>query len=225
DGLADRDQHQDRGVEQQVLDALLGQESAVVQLGGHDHQHQHDQDGQLAHLQDPVEQTRRGFRRDVHGLVEGGRHAWLLLVVPVAAASNDCSLASLRGISALIRPSCMTSTRSAMPRISGRSDEIIRTATPSAANCESSRCTSALVPTSMPRVGSSTISTLGLVASHLARTTFCWLPPDKVPTRSDSRAYFTWSLAAQSTARSRSARRLTNPAFVDAFRSASPMLR
>jgi ribonuclease Z len=33
--------------------------------------------------------------------------------------------------------------------------------------------TSALAPTSMPRVGSSRISTLGSAASHFARTTFC----------------------------------------------------
>ena len=31
----------------------------------------------------------------------------------------------------------------------------------------------------MPRVGSSTISTFGPSASHLASTTFCWLPPLK----------------------------------------------
>ena len=36
----------------------------------------------------------------------------------------------------------------------------------------------------MPRVGSSTISTRGSVASHLASTTFCWLPPDRVDTGS-----------------------------------------
>ena len=29
----------------------------------------------------------------------------------------------------------------------------------------------------MPRVGSSRMITPGLVSSHLARTTFCWLPP------------------------------------------------
>jgi hypothetical protein len=34
-----------------------------------------------------------------------------------------------------------------------------------------------LAPTSTPRVGSSTISTLGRVASHFAMTTRCWLPP------------------------------------------------
>ena len=34
----------------------------------------------------------------------------------------------------------------------------------------------------MPRVGSSRISSFGLVASHLASTTFCWLPPLRLTT-------------------------------------------
>ena len=34
----------------------------------------------------------------------------------------------------------------------------------------------------MPRVGSSKIMTCGCIDSHLASTTFCWLPPDSVPT-------------------------------------------
>ena len=38
-------------------------------------------------------------------------------------------------------------------------------------------------PTSMPRVGSSTISSAGLRASHFASTTFCWLPPGERPDR------------------------------------------
>ncbi|MNY46558.1 hypothetical protein D3C86_1817470 [compost metagenome] len=43
-------------------------------------------------------------------------------------------------------------------------------------------CTAALEPMSMPLVGSSRMITFGLVASHLAMTTFCWLPPESVPT-------------------------------------------
>ena len=38
-----------------------------------------------------------------------------------------------------------------------------------------------LLPTSMPRVGSSRMITRGLIDSHLASTTFCWLPPDSTP--------------------------------------------
>ena len=40
------------------------------------------------------------------------------------------------------------------------------------------RNTSALAPTSMPRLGSSISSTFGSVISALPITTFCWLPPD-----------------------------------------------
>ena len=42
--------------------------------------------------------------------------------------------------------------------------------------------TAALEPMSMPLVGSSRMMTRGSVASHLPITTFCWLPPDSVPT-------------------------------------------
>ena len=54
-----------------------------------------------------------------------------------------------------------------MPSTSGSSLEIISTASPRPASSHISRCTSALVPTSMPRVGSSRISSFGSVASHL----------------------------------------------------------
>ena len=63
----------------------------------------------------------------------------------------------------------MTSTRSAMPSTSGSSLEIISTATPRPASSLSSRWTSALVPTSMPRVGSSTISSLRLGGEPLGQ--------------------------------------------------------
>ena len=90
--------------------------------------------------------------------------------------------------SATSRPSRMTRIRSATRSTSGSSEEIIRIATPSAASSSSSRCTSAFVPTSIPRVGSSTISSDGLRASHLARTTFCWLPPESELTGFESAA-------------------------------------
>ena len=64
----------------------------------------------------------------------------------------------------------------------------------------------------MPRVGSSTISTAGLRPSHLASTTFCWLPPDSMATGSVSRPYLIFSRAAQSAAIARSAEALISPA-------------
>ena len=52
------------------------------------------------------------------------------------------------------------------------------TARPWAASSAMNSCTAALEPMSMPLVGSSRMMTRGLVASHLAMTTFCWLPPE-----------------------------------------------
>ena len=49
-----------------------------------------------------------------------------------------------------IRPSCMTMTRSARPMISGSSEEISITATPSSASSPMKSCTAAFEPTSMP---------------------------------------------------------------------------
>ena len=51
---------------------------------------------------------------------------------------------------------------------------------PCVARCETMRWISALAPTSMPRVGWSRISTRGAGISHLASSTFCWLPPESV---------------------------------------------
>ena len=79
----------------------------------------------------------------------------------VAAYMTLSGVASARSRSAVMRPSRTTSTRSAMPSTSGSSEEIIRIARPCPASSESRRCTSALVPTSMPRVGSSMISSVG----------------------------------------------------------------
>ncbi len=44
------------------------------------------------------------------------------------------------------------------------------------------RCTNSIEPTSSPRVGWLAMSTLCSRPSSLARITFCWLPPDSVPT-------------------------------------------
>ena len=75
-------------------------------------------------------------------------------------------------------PRRITTTRSLIASTSCRSDEIIRIATPWPARRSISRCMSALAPTSTPCVGSSRISTRGLVSSQRASATFCWLPPD-----------------------------------------------
>ena len=56
------------------------------------------------------------------------------------------------------------------------------TESPSATSSAMKPCTAAFEPMSIPLVGSSRMITLGAVASHLAMTIFCWLPPDSVPT-------------------------------------------
>ena len=67
-----------------------------------------------------------------------------------------------------------------MPTSSGSSDEMRMIAMPCRASSAIIACTSDLLSTSMPCVGSSRIRTRGMVASHLDRTTFCWLPPERV---------------------------------------------
>src|SRR4051794_34112162 len=99
-----------------------------------------------------------------------------------ASAMTFSWVASARLKVPLTWPSCMTMTRSDMPRTSGSSEEIMTIAMPLAARSETSRCTSAFAPTSMPRVGSSRISTLGLVIRQRAIRAFCWLPPERLPT-------------------------------------------
>ena len=57
----------------------------------------------------------------------------------------------------------------------------------------------------MPRVGSSKITTFGAIDSHFASTTFCWLPPDRVPTSVSMEAVRMSSAALRSVALRRSA--------------------
>ena len=112
-------------------------------------------------------------------------------VIMASAASDDAGGGGAderSGVEALavegrrtMRPSRMTTTRSDMPRISGSSDETMMTPALRGELAMKS-CTAALEPMSMPLVGSSRMMTLGLVASHLAITTFCWLPPESWPT-------------------------------------------
>ncbi len=56
----------------------------------------------------------------------------------------------------------------------------------------------------MPRVGSSRMRTFGRAASQRARTTFCWLPPDSLPTSWSSEGVRTRSRSTYSPAMRRS---------------------
>lgn len=56
-----------------------------------------------------------------------------------------------------------------------------RIASPCAHSASTRSMMSNFAATSMPRVGSSRISSFGSVASQRASSTFCWLPPDSSP--------------------------------------------
>ncbi|MCY1246025.1 hypothetical protein D9M72_592220 [compost metagenome] len=78
----------------------------------------------------------------------------------------------------MMEPSLRTRTRSLTASNSGYSEEMTMTALPALANSRIMSKISLLVPMSTPAVGSSRIRMSGSVPSHLAMTTFCWLPPE-----------------------------------------------
>ena len=104
-----------------------------------------------------------------------------------------------------MRPSWSTRMRSDIARTSGRSLEMRMIPSPEAASSEMIRCTSTLAPMSMPRVGSSRMRTVGFDASHLASTTFCWLPPERAATIWSTPVIFTLNCSVYSSATARSA--------------------
>ena len=135
-------------------------------------------------------------------------------VTPVAARPMSYWLAFSRSNSATISPCRITMIRSQAPISSGMSEEISRIARPCSANSETMRCTSALAWMSMPWVGSSRMSSRGLVASHLASTTFCWLPPDRVPIGWSKRANLSFIRSSDVDTRASSSLRRTMPSLV-----------
>src|ERR1035437_9456806 len=209
-GLADAKQGDQRGATQQLLNAGYLGEGVVIQCReSEDHDDRHS-DAELSGSHQRLQPAHRAIRPCRVG---GGdqAHAPTAGDCPVAARMTESSSACARVNSAVMRPSRSTSTRSAMPRTSGSSEEIISTARPWVTNPSRIRCTSALVPTSMPRVGSSMISSDGLRASHLPRTTFCWFPPDSVETVLAIRENFSCTRPAHVVASSRSLERRIRP--------------
>src|SRR5581483_7789912 len=224
--LAEREQRENRGVEQDELD-VDGADEPGLDAGRHgDEDRQDDDDAGFPDLEDALGDPSRAAHslRDLLRLAGDDRlHRALASSWPVAAAMIFSSDASDWASSATRRPSRITRIRSLMCSTSGSSDEIIKIATPSRASSVSSRCTSALVAMSMPRVGSSTISTEGLRPSHLPSTTFCWLPPERLATGSVSLPYLRRSLAAQSDAYARSAAERMMPPWRSRASEASAM--
>ena len=76
----------------------------------------------------------------------------------------------------------MMYTRSHIPIISGRSLEIIKMPPFFATNSSIRLWISSFAPTSTPTVGSSKIKNSDSVTIALPITTFCWLPPERLPT-------------------------------------------
>ena len=86
----------------------------------------------------------------------------------------------------------------------------------------SSRCRSALAPTSTPCVGSSSRNTDGFWDSHLPNRIFCWLPPLKMLSGSlTAVAGLTESRSNHSLVRFVSLRRRRRRPFQNGFRSGS----
>src|SRR6218665_352989 len=139
-----------------------------------------------------------------------------------AAYSTFSSEASSIENSSTMRPWRETRIRSESLSTSGRYEEITTTAIPASASSSMVRCSSAMAPTSTPRVGSSKMMSLGRWTSERAITTFCWLPPDSSITRAELSMARTFSLAVHSLASSSISERLTN---LWAFRSAPSRFR
>src|SRR6266511_3343359 len=227
--LAEREQREDRGVLEDEVD-LGPREVAGLDTRRHDDEdRERGDDAERAEAEDEVDEPARaraaGGRQLARDRVDRGRHAALSASWPVAAATIFSSVASACASSATRRPSRMTMIRSATRSTSGSSDEIISTATPWPASSSSSRCTSAFVPMSMPRVGSSTIRSDGFRPSHFASTTFCWLPPDSDMTVFERLPYLSCSRSAQSRANLRSLALRMKPRRRRRLSDASAMLR
>ena len=161
------------------------------------------------HRQDEQEQPRRPAATDSsrrYRATTSCGHPASDATCPSASSRIASWVASARSSVPATVPPCITAIRSLMPRISGSSDEIIRIAMPRAASSPISRWISALAPTSTPCVGSSRISTAGSVASQRASATFCWLPPERLPTGSSIDARLDRRAAGRSRRRPRRSR-------------------
>ena len=101
----------------------------------------------------------------------------LAMICMTVASRRSSSLAQLGDLAAVAQHDERWLSRSTSS--SSAEMNTHRHARPSARSA-TSRWISALAPTSMPRVGSSRISSRGSVISQRASSTFCWLPPREV---------------------------------------------
>src|SRR5262249_5001771 len=177
--LADRDDGDDGDAGGDAVEGPRGVVAVDQRAEDQDGDDDQQQQAELAHLLGPDMALQPPHAATPPGA--GRAKGW-----PIAAAITVCSSASARSSTAIWRPSRMISTRSLIASTSGSSEEIMMMPMPSAASSPIMAWTSALAPTSMPRVGSSRISTDGWVFSHLPIITFCWLPPESLATGSST---------------------------------------
>ncbi len=86
------------------------------------------------------------------------------------------------GTMPMIRPRYMTAIRSPRASTSSSSEETSSTPAPRSRSSMIRRWTYSIEPTSSPRVGCEATSWVTPWESSRATTTFCWFPPDNVPT-------------------------------------------
>ena len=82
----------------------------------------------------------------------------------------------------MIRPRYITAIRSARPITSSSSLETTMTAVPMSRSLITRLWMNSIDPTSTPRVGCAAMKSFSGRDSSRATITFCWLPPDRVPT-------------------------------------------
>src|SRR5579863_742639 len=164
EGHSDRDDAVDRALRQDVGQVAQRDEALVLVSKEDDQKRQKQHRSILAQPGDGIETPRHHIA--IAGCGKAG--------VPRAMRSmSAASLASCADTTPFTRPSRKTTIRSLSAITSGSSEEITMTATPRSAMSQRSWCTSAFAPTSMPRVGSSTMMILGFSAMQRASSTFC----------------------------------------------------
>src|SRR5205823_8577351 len=210
EGHADRQQADDRHLPHHVEQVDRVEEARLDR--GED-RHQHDEEDQRREArQQPQHVAAPGLPPGVgsapgfcHPVLACPLFGYAAAAVPrvIIAISVSC-VAAARPISPVIRPSRKVAMRSLIASTSGSSEEMAMMAMPASAISNSRLWTSTLAPTSMPRVGSSTISTLGRSASQRASTTFCWLPPERLTTSCSGPAMRMFSIRRYSSTSARS---------------------
>src|SRR5690606_15041319 len=185
---AERHDPGDRGGEQDALDVRPVEE---VRARDREEREDHHEAGEREDLLELLAVARAARRHDGvgQGVGDGGGRGHRASPVVarrcsappkrVASSMTLCGVASALSRTPVTRPSHMTTIRSDRRRTSGSSDEIMTIALPWSASVRRRSWISSFAPTSMPRVGSSTTSTSQSRTSHLASTTFCWLPPER----------------------------------------------